>query len=307
MTARLRQTGPTDGAGRLWHAPRLLLAAASLFWAGNFIVGRAVHGTVPPFGLAFWRWTGSLVLVLGFAWPHLRRDAAVLRRHWPVLLLLSGLGVSAYSALTYLGLQSTTAINALLLQSAMPLVILVWCFALFGERARPLQLAGIVVSLAGVAVIVTRGTPQLLLAFALGPGDPWVLVAVLSYALYSTLLRKRPPVHPLSFLAASFAFGAALLLPLYLWEHLSGAPTRPSAAGLLAIGYLALFPSCLAYMFYNRGVELIGPTRAGQFFHLMPVFGTVLAVLLLGEPFEWFQGLGFVLIAAGIGLTGLRA
>jgi drug/metabolite transporter (DMT)-like permease len=307
MTAKPGQTAPSDGAIRLWRSPRLLLASSSLFWAGNFVVGRAVHAAVPPFGLAFWRWIGGLVLVLGFAWPHLRRDAPVLRRHWPMLLLLAGLGVSAYSALIYRGLQSATAINALLLQSAMPLVILVCCFALFGERARPSQLAGIVVSLLGVAVIVTRGMPRLLLAVSLGPGDPWVLLAVLAYALYSALLRKRPPVHPLSFLAASFAFGAALLAPLYAWEHLSGAPTRPSAAGYLAIGYLALFPSCLAYMFYNRGVELIGATRAGQFFHLMPVFGTLLAVMLLGEPFEWYQGLGIALIAVGILLAGLRA
>ena len=306
MTAKSGPTAPLGVVARLWRAPRLLLASSSLFWAGNFIVGRAVHDTVPPLGLAFWRWIGGLALVLGFAWPHLRRDVPALRRHWPALLLLAALGVSAYSALIYLGLQSTTAINALLLQSAMPLVILVCCFALFGERARPLQLGGIVVSLIGVVVIVTRGAPQHVLALSLGPGDPWVLLAVLAYALYSALLRIRPPVHPLSFLAASFGFGAVLLLPLYAWEHMAGAPTQPSAAGVLAIGYLALFPSCLAYMFYNRGVELIGATRAGQFFHLMPVFGTGLAVVLLGEPFEWYQGLGIVLIATGIVLAGLR-
>jgi drug/metabolite transporter (DMT)-like permease len=286
LAAKPRKTMPW-GAARLWHAPWLLLVSASLFWAGNFIVGRAVHETVPPFGLAFWRWLGSLALVLGFAWPHLRRDAPVLRRHGVVLLLLAGLGISAYSALTYLGLGSTPAINALLLQSAMPLVILACGFALFGDRAGPLQLVGIAVSL--------------------GAGDVWVLVAVICYALYSTLLRKRPPVHPLSFLAASFALGAALLLPGYVWEHLAGAPTRPSAGAVLAIGYLALFPSCLAYMFYNRGVELIGANRAGQFFHLMPVFGTLLAVMLLGEPFELHQAVGILLIASGIGLASLGA
>jgi drug/metabolite transporter (DMT)-like permease len=305
MAASVPNTAPS-GAGRLWRAPRLLLASASLFWAGNFIVGRAVHDAVPPFGLAFWRWIGSLALVLGFAWPHLKRDAPVLRRHWARLLLLAGLGISAYSALTYLGLRSTTAISALLLQSTMPLVILACSFVLFGERAGPRQLVAIIVSFAGVAVIVTHGAPDRLLALSLGAGDVWVLLAVLGYALYSALLRLRPPVHPLSFLAASFGFGAALLLPGYAWEHLAGAPTRPSVAAALAIGYLALFPSCLAYMFYNRGVELIGANRAGQFFHLMPVFGTLLAVGLLGEPFEPHQALGIVLIACGIGLASLR-
>ncbi len=290
----------------MWRAPTLLLASASLFWAGNFVVARAVHEALPPFGLAFWRWALGLILVGPFAWPHLRRDAPVLRRHWGALLLLSALGVSAYSALTYLGLQSTTAINALLLQSSMPLVILACGFALFGDRARPAQLVGIAVSLAGVAVIVSHGDAARLLALSLGRGDLWVLAAVVCYALYSALLRKRPPVHPLSFLATSFAFGAALLLPWYGWEHASGTPTRPSAAGGLAIVYLALFPSCLAYLFYNRGVELIGANRAGQFFHLMPVFGTVLAVALLGEPFELHQAVGIALIAAGIALASLR-
>ncbi len=300
------QTAP-GGAGRLWRAPRLLLAAASLFWAGNFIVGRAVHETVPPFGLAFWRWVAGLVLVLGVAAPQVRRDLPTLRRHWAVLVVLSGLGLSAYSSLTYLGLQSTTAINALLLQSAMPLLIIAWCLALFGERAGPLQLAGILVSMVGVAIIVTHGSLASLLSLSFGAGDGWVLAAVICYALYSALLRKRPPVHPLSLLAATFAFGAVLLLPFYVWEHVSGHPTAPSVAGMLAIGYVALFPSCLAFMFYTRGVELIGAGSAGHFFHLMPVFGTVLAVVLLGEPFELHQAFGIVAIALGIGLANLRA
>jgi drug/metabolite transporter (DMT)-like permease len=290
----------------LWRAPALLLAAAGLFWAGNFIVGRAVHAAMPPFGLAFWRWIASLAVVIGFAWPHLRRDAPALRRHWARLTLLSGLGIAAYSALTYLGLQSTTAINALLLQSAMPLVILACCFVLFGERARGGQLIGIALSLAGVAVIVSGGSFAALAALSLARGDAWVLVAVIAYALYSALLRTRPAVHPLSFLAASFALGALLILPFYAWEQLSGTPTRPSATGGIAIAYLAVFPSCLAFLFYNRGVELIGAGRAGHFFHLMPAFGTVLAITLLGEPFGRHHALGIALIALGIGAATVR-
>jgi drug/metabolite transporter (DMT)-like permease len=285
----------------------LLLTAASLFWAGNFVVARAVHEAMPPIGLAFWRWLLGLVLVGGFAAPHLRRDFAALRAGWVILLLLAGLGVAAFSALTYLGLQSTTAINALLLQSATPLVILLCCFALFRDHARPAQLIGIAVSLIGVAVIVARGAPSALLALPLNAGDAWVLTAVVCYALYSALLRLRPATHPLSFLAASFALGALLLLPFYVWETLSGTALRPSAPGLLAIVYLALFPSCLAYLFYNRGVELVGANRAGQFFHLMPVFGSLLAVGLLGEAFELYQAAGILLIALGIFLASWGA
>ena len=262
---------------------------------------------MPPIGLAFWRWIGSFVVILGFAWPHLRRDAAALRAAWPRVALLGGLGIAAFTALTYLGLQSTTAINALLLQSATPLVILLCSFGLFGDRVRPVQLAAIAISLAGVAVIVARGAPATLLALSPNAGDAWVLAGIACYALYSALLRLRPAVHPLSLLAASFGFGSLLLLPLTLAEHLSGAVLRPHLPGLLAIGYLAVFPGCLAYLFYNRGVELAGANRAGQFFHLMPVFGSLLAALLLGEAFAPYHAVGIALIALGIGLATLRA
>src|SRR5258706_14663359 len=293
-------------AARLWRAARLLLAAASLFWAGNFVVGRAVHASVPPMGLAFWRWVVSFVLVLGPAWPHLRQDAPLLRRQWRVLLLLAALGVSGFAALTYLGLQTTPAINALLLQSATPLLIMACAFALFRDPARPLQLLAIGASLAGVIVIVARGDLAALHGLSLNRGDVWVLAGVLCYALYSALLRVRPAVHPLSFLTASFGLGALLLLPCFLWETLLGVFFLATLSTITAIGYLAVFPGCLAYLFYNRGVELLGAGRAGQFFHLMPVFGTLLAVIFLGERFALYHAIGIALIGVGIGLASWR-
>ena len=294
---------------RLWRAPALLLALAVLFWSGNFVVGRAVHEAVPPVALAFWRWTGGLVLVLAFAGAHLRRDLPMLRQRWKTVLVLAVFGIAAYNTLVYLGLRSTTAINALLMQSAMPLVILLFSFLLFGERARPMQLLGVVASLAGVAVIAGRGSPSALFDLSLNVGDAWVMAAVVSYALYSAMLQKRPTVHPLSFLAATFAVGAATLLPIYVWESATIAPLRPSVTAFLAIGYVALFPSFLAYLCFNRGVELIGANRAGQFVHLMPVFGSILAIAFLGEAFHAFHAVGIGLIAAGILLAtfGSRA
>jgi drug/metabolite transporter (DMT)-like permease len=300
------ERAPAGLIGRLWRSPTLLLSAASLFWAGNFVVARAVHETMPPAGLAFWRWVGSLAVILGFAWPQLRRDAPALWRGRAIVLLLAALGIAAFSGLTYLGLQSTTAINALLLQSATPLVILVCSFVLFGDRVRPLQLLAVAISLAGVVVIIARGAPSALRALSLNAGDGWVFAAVVCYALYSALLRLRPAGHPLSFLAVGFALGAALLLPFYVREQLTGVAMRPSLAGLIAIAYLSVFPSCLAYLFYNRGVELVGANRAGQFFHLMPVFGTLLAIALLGEAVALYQAAGIALIAVGIGLAAAR-
>jgi drug/metabolite transporter (DMT)-like permease len=292
-----RRTGVLD---RLWQSPCLLLSLAALFWSGNFIVGRAIHDAVPPIALAFWRWTAGFAILLPFAWTHLRRDVAVLLRHRWSLVALSMLGITAYNALIYVGLRSTTAINALLMQSIIPVLIPLCAFAVFRERPLATQLLGVAVSKLGIVVIVAQGSLQLLRALHLNSGDIWVLVAVAAYALYSVLLRKRPPVHPLSFLAASIAVGAILLLPAYLWETVAVGPFRPTTHALLAIAYLAVFPSVLAYLCFNRGVELLGSSRAGLFIHLMPVFGSFLAVAFLGETLHPFHIAGMLCIAAGI-------
>jgi len=288
---------------RVWHSPYLLLALAALFWSGNFIVGRAVHDNIPPVTLAVWRWIGALILLFPFAWRHLRRDISSLWQHRWIVLALSAFGISLFNTMIYAGLGSTTAINALLMQSAIPIAILVCPFCAFGDRVRPMQLLAISISFIGVATIAGRGSIEALLNLQLNSGDIWVLAAVLSYAVYSVLLRKRPTVHPLSFLVASFIAGLFLLFPAYAWEILSTAWQAPNASSLLALVYLALFPSLLAYLFFNRGVELIGANRAGQFIHLMPVFGSMLAVAFLGEAVQIFHLVGLVFIATGITLA----
>jgi drug/metabolite transporter (DMT)-like permease len=261
---------------------------------------------VPPVALAFWRWVGALAIALPLAWPHLRRDLPALRRHWVVTLVLATTGVAAFNAMVYTGLRSTTALNAVLLQSATPLFILLWAVALFGIRPALHETAGIVVSMVGVAVIAGEGSVGRLLSLSLNGGDLWVLGAVASYAFYTALLRRRPPVHPLSFLVATFALGTLVLLPLYLWEMAAGRHVVVGLPAFAAMAYVAVFPSFLAYLAYNRGVELIGPGRAGQYIHLMQVFGTLLAVMLLGERFYPFHAVGIGLIGAGLVLAQRR-
>jgi drug/metabolite transporter (DMT)-like permease len=291
---------------RLWRTAWLLMLAPPLFWSGNFITGRAARDVVPPVALAFWRWTGALAIALPLAWPHLRRDLPVLRQHWVVTLVLAITGVAAFNAMVYTGLRTTTALNAVLLQSATPLFILLWAMVLFGLRPALHEAAGIVVSMAGVAVIAGEGSAGRLLSLTLNSGDLWVLGAVASYAFYTALLRRRPPVHPLSFLVASFALGTLVLVPFYLWELAAGRHVVAGLPAFAAIGYVAVFPSFLAYLAYNRGVELIGPGRAGQYIHLMQVFGTLLAVTLLGERFHSFHAAGIGLIGAGLVLAQRR-
>lgn len=290
----------------LWHSAWSLLAAANLFWAGNIILGRGLAGHVPPITLSYIRWTGAFLIALAVAWPRFKADLPVMLRHWPTMLLLSATGIACYNTMSYIGLNSTTALNVLLLQSATPLIIIVWAFALFRETPTPRQAAGVLVSLLGVAVIAGRGSLSVLAQLQINRGDLWVLSALGIYAFYCVILRKRPMVNSLSFLVAAMGIGSCMILPFMLWEVASGARIHGGAGTYLGIAYTAVLPSFVAYLFFNRGIELIGPGPAGQSMHLMPLFGSVMAVLFLHERFRLFHAVGIGLIAAGILLASAR-
>lgn len=274
-----------------------------LSWAGSVITGRAAAALVPPSLFTLLRWGGALLIVLPLAAPHLRRDWPALRRAWPVVAALAVLGVDAYNNLVYRGLHSTTAVNALLLQSATPLFVIVAVFLMFGERPSLRQVVAVLISIAGVLTIAAQGSLAELGALNFNPGDVLVTTAVACYAVYSALLRLRPRVHPLSLLAGSFAIGVVFLVPLAVEEYLGGARLQPTPLAIGSILYACVFPAFVSYLFYNRGVELIGPARAGQYLHLMPVFGVLLAVLFLGEALHPYHAAGIALIAAGLWLA----
>ena len=286
--------------------PYILLTLAVLFWAGNFILGRAVRADVPPIALAFWRWAIASLLICGPALSLLKRDWPILRGHWPILLLLAGTGVAAFNTLVYTGLQYTVAINAFLMQALMPVFIVLFSFVLFQERINRGQTFGVLLCLTGAVTIIVQGDLQMITSLSLNPGDLLVLLAVLAYAGYSVLLRKRPPIHPLSFVAVTFVLGTLMLLPFYLWETFTGRPVQVNNVTLLSFIYVGVFPSIISYLCYNRGVEHIGANRAGLFLYLMPVFGSVMAVAFLGESIHWYHWAGIPLIAIGILIT-LRA
>ncbi len=291
---------------KLKDRPYLLLTLAVLFWSGNFILGRAFHTAIPPVALAFWRWLGAALIVTCPALPFLRRDYRLLLDHWKVILALSIMGIAAFNTLVYTGLQYTGAINAFLIQSLMPVIIVLMSFVMFGERVTRLQGLGILVSLSGAILIITRGDVEVLRSLSFNHGDLLVIAAVVCYAGYSVLLGRRPRVHPLAFIATTFWLGTLILVPLYLWETLAVAALEIKPSNLLVIGYVMVFPSIVSYLCFNRGVELVGANRAGLFIHLMPVFGSLMAVFFLGEVFCWFHGLGIMLIGAGIYLATIR-
>lgn len=298
------RAAPAATGSRSRH-PALLLALANLLWAGNFVVGRAVAGRVPPLALSFWRWAVALLVLLPLAARDVRAHLPALRRAWPALLGLGLLGVGAFNTLVYLGLRQTTATNAVLLNSACPAFILVLAALTGAGRPGPRQLGGIALSLAGVLAIAARGDPAALRHLAFGAGDLWVLAAVLAWAGYTVLLPRRPAgVPPLALLAVLVAVGLAAIAPLYAWELSTGAAIAWSLPAAAALAYVGVMPSVVAYASFNAGVAALGPQRAAVYLQLLPAFGSILAALLLGEAFRGFHAAGIGLILAGVALAG---
>lgn len=281
----------------------LFLTFTMLFWAGNFTIGRWAAGTIPPVTLAALRWTGAAMLILLVARRHLARDWATIRANLPVLLLLGMTGGGLFNTVQYIALTHTTAIGAGIINSTSPVMIAIMSYVVNGERATRGQLAGIAVSLAGVLVVLSKGDLETLTRLAFNAGDLIMLGAMAVWALYTALLRKRPPIHMISFAAVTFVVAALFNLPLAAIELASGAHIDVGGKALLAIGYIAIFPSFLAYLLYNRGVEIVGPTRAGAFMHLVPLFTAILAILFLGEQLAAYHALALAVILTGVWLA----
>ena len=242
--------------------------------------------------------------MLPFAWPHLKIQWRAILRSWKTVIPLGVLGIGSFNTLLYIGLHETTATNAVLLNSACPAFIVAISFIFFGLPATSRQFAGIAASLFGVGIIVCRGRIENLLSLSFNQGDLWVLSAALCWAIYTNLLKRRPEdVHPLAVLSVLIGIGVACLAPLYAWEMSRGIMVTPDAATAVVLLYLALLASLAAYIFWSQAVEEIGANRAGAFLHLMPMFGSLLAVLLLGESFRPFHAGGIALILSGVTLA----
>ena len=285
----------------------LLLALATLFWAGNWVLGRALREVFEPNALNFWRWLIAALALAPFALPRLRGRWGAIRRDAGLLLLLSFLGVALFQSLVYTGLKTTTAVNAVLLNSSFPAFMLLCSWAIDGERATRRQVAGMLISLAGILVILSRGDPASLARLELHPGDALILLAMPVWGLYSVLLKRRPPeLDGVAFLFVISLAGVALLLPAFAVEALYAPPRWPGAEGVAAAFYVGLAASVGAFICWNRGVAVVGANAAGFTIHLLPAFGTLLAILFLGESFRPFHALGIATILAGV-LVATRA
>lgn len=281
------------------------LGLVMLLWAGNSIVARAVRFDIPPFTLAFLRWLGASLVLAPFAIAPLRRDWRALLAGWRVVLLLGVLGIGAFNALLYSGLQFTTATNALLLQAAIPAAVVLLDRVLFKVPSPLWQTIGVGFSILGVAAIVFEGDPARALRLHFGLGDVLILVSVLVWAIYTVFLKQRPKVSPVSFVSATFALGVLAMAPLAAWEMAQGQRIHWSGEVAAAIAYVALLPSLLSYFIYNWAAGVVGPARSGQAITLMPLFGAFLSAALLGEALHPYHFIGMALIVAGIALSAL--
>ncbi len=287
--------------------PYLLLTLAPLFWAGNFVVARSIHEVVPPISLAFWRWILALAIYgLIFGKPLLKKRRLVWN-HWKLLAVLGLTSVTNFSVFIYLALNAAPVVNTALVNSFYPILIVVFAWIGFRDRVTVQQVTGILISLCGLLWILSRGRPAMLLGLQISTGDLYTLAAGINWALYSVLLRKKPPeLDHFVFLGAIMIFGTLFLFPIYLASLSIGQGFALSAPAAGSILYVAIGPSILAYLCWNRGVIHVGANIAGIFVHLIPVFAILLAFIFLGERLQAFQIVGMVLIFSGIFMTTFR-
>jgi drug/metabolite transporter (DMT)-like permease len=284
--------------------PYALLALASLFWAGNWVIGRAMREAFTPVALNFWRWFLAALALAPFALPSLSGKAAVLRRHAGLLIALTLTGVVLFQSLVYLGLRTTTTVNAVLLNSSGPLFMLLCSWTLDREHATGRQIFGMLVSFAGVVVILSRGEIASLLQLRFHSGDGWILLAMPMWGIYSVLLKRWPKdIGGTAFLFVLAAAGLPVLLTAMLIEAAFLPPRAVTAAGFAGLVYVALFASVAAFICWNRGVAAVGANVAGFSMPLLPAFGTVLAIVFLGEEVRTFHLAGIATILVGVFLA----
>jgi drug/metabolite transporter (DMT)-like permease len=279
----------------------------NLLWAGNWVLGRALRDAFDPISLNFWRWVIAVLVILPFGLRALAGQGAVIRRHWRILALLAFLSVPLFQTMVYQGLRTTTTINAVLMNSSAPVFVIAASWLIDREGASARQIAGMLISLVGIVIIMTAGEPARLLQLELHGGDAWIIAAIPLWGLYSVLLKRRPAqMSGVGFLFVISLMGVAMLAPVFAMHLVVAPPAAPTLAVVLAVLYVGLAASVIAFICWNRGVEIVGANAAGFTLHLLPAFGTVLAIVFLDEAFRGYHAVGIVTILAGVVLATRR-
>ncbi|MCK4378265.1 MAG: DMT family transporter, partial [Deltaproteobacteria bacterium] len=291
--------------------PFLLLILATLCWGANFVVGRALNNDIPPLAFNFWRWTIALVFLLPFSGFKVWQYRRIVRRHLPLIIMLSCTGVAGFNSLIYTALHSTTAINAALMISTVPLLVPTLSYLFFKTPLTGRQALGTAVSMVGALVVIAHGNLANILALDFSAGDLLVLTAAFFWSLYTAFYHRRPrEIPPVDFLVIISLLGVLMLLPFYLHELITIGGFALNRTNVIAILYVALFASVIAFIAWNYGVLQVGANRAGLFIHFMPVFSAILAIIFLHEKLYMYHFVGVAFVSLGIVLSsrsGVRA
>lgn len=290
----------------LYRTPTALLTLTALMWAMNAMIGQLAVGEITPFALTLLRW----VMVAGIMWPLYGR---LVREHWPAIrsklpsvVFMAVAGFTAFNTLFYIASAHTTGVNVGILQGAMPVMVLIGAMIFFGDRVTPKQALGVLITLGGVVVVACKGDMDVLLALALNHGDLLMLVAAIFYSAYTVAIRSRPDVPGAALFTLFAVIAAVSAVPLAVWEALQPGYPWPTATGWGLTVLVAIFPSCLAQLFFLQGVDLIGPARAGVYINLVPIFAAILAVFVLGETFSLYHGAALAMVLGGLWLSQRR-
>ncbi|ESQ78062.1 DMT family transporter [Asticcacaulis sp. YBE204] len=276
------------------------LLIASLLWAGNMVAGKLAVGHITPAMLSAARWVLAAGIIFAVSIKPLKRDWPVIKRNLPLLLAYGFFGFAAFNIVLYTALEHTTAINVVIEDAGIPLVIMLVNFALFRVKASWAQIAGFLVTLIGVGLTATHGDLSRIAQLDLNIGDALMLLAVLIYGVYTVTLKYKPDIHWQSLMAVPTLGALMAAIPYLLWMSRDTGIVWPDATGWWIVLYCGLLPSLVSQVTYIRGVELIGPNRAGLFINTIPLFGVVLSVLIPREPLHGFHFAALGLIVAGI-------
>ncbi|RZI95105.1 MAG: DMT family transporter [Variovorax sp.] len=278
----------------------VLLVFTTLIWGANAVAARLAVGEVSPMTMTGARWIICCAALWLAARAQIRQHWRALLPHWRRIVLMGTFGFTGFNALFYTAAHHTTAINIAIIQGTIPVLVLVGSFFFFRTRIGWLQAAGVAITIAGIAVVASRGEMAVLAQLAFNIGDVWMVIACLLYAGYTMGLRGRPAVPGILFFAAMAAVAALSSLPLLAYEVATGQFIAPTAKGVALMAFVGLLPSFVTQLSFIRAVELIGPSRAGVFLNLVPIFGPLLAVIVLGEPLSPYHAVALILVLGGI-------
>ena len=282
--------------------PQLLLVLATLLWGGNFVIGRAVTGDIPPITLAFLRWCVAFIVFLPIVYSRVRREWPMIKANWPAVIVMAITGVACFNTLVYIGVYYTTSINASLMNSSTPIIIYILSFIFLKERLSKFQLIGTALSLSGVMFILSKGSLETLLSFSFNKGDLIVLIAVFCWSVYSLLVKQYAGRLPgYSMFLVTIALGIIMLLPFTIYELMTtSVEIIWSPSTISAIFYVGIAASIVAFLSWNNGVVALGANKASIYLNFIPLFATIFAVLFLNEDLLIAQVIGGLAVICGV-------